>query len=124
MSDKEKVENQVKSRPQRVSLLDKLPPWISNNLRSKRQWKMLVRCWVATWAAFILLLPNNSLQVLGNAYVLLDFWRRGVPSNPHVNSAFFAPLASLMVVPNMPVQLFFFVSFLFKAELLSIDLKI
>ncbi|TFY63497.1 hypothetical protein EVJ58_g3215 [Rhodofomes roseus] len=67
-----------------------LPPWISSNLRSTRSWKMLVRCWVASWAAFIILLPHASLSTLGN-------------------TAFFTLLASLMAPPNMPLQLFIFV---------------
>lgn len=81
MSEKEKASPQVETRPHRLSLLDKLPPWISNNLRSKRQWKMLVRCWVASWAAFILLLPNNSLQTLGNACVVLASVRSSLKLN-------------------------------------------
>ncbi|KAH9925739.1 uncharacterized protein B0H18DRAFT_1007982 [Fomitopsis serialis] len=66
-----------------------VPPWISSNIRSKKSWKMLVRCWVASWVAFILLLPHASLTTLGN-------------------TAFFVLLASLMVPPNMPLQLFVF----------------
>lgn len=46
---------------------DTLPQWIVAGLRSKQQWKALIRCWVATWAGFILILPENSLKTLGNA---------------------------------------------------------
>lgn len=53
------------------SILDRLPPWISTNLRSPNSWKVFLRCWLASWIAFLLLLPNASLQVLGNTYVNL-----------------------------------------------------
>ncbi|KAI0070747.1 hypothetical protein K474DRAFT_1631398 [Panus rudis PR-1116 ss-1] len=75
--------------PKPNSLWDKLPSWISTNLRSRRSWKLFLRCWIASWVCFVILLPNKSLSVLGNA-------------------AFFALMASLMVPPNIPVQLFLF----------------
>ena len=43
-----------------------LPPWIVDNLKDKRTWKTFIRCWISTFAAFCLLLPDKSLQTLGN----------------------------------------------------------
>ncbi|EPS95103.1 hypothetical protein FOMPIDRAFT_1038634 [Fomitopsis schrenkii] len=77
------------SAPSKARQSWSLPLWISSNLQSRRSLKMLIRCWVASWAAFILLLPHASLRTLGN-------------------TAFFVLLASLMVPPNMPLQLFIF----------------
>ncbi|TBU59289.1 hypothetical protein BD310DRAFT_976680 [Dichomitus squalens] len=73
--------------PQRRSIWDKLPPWVSTNLRSKKSWKVFLRCWVASWVSFVIMLPDKSLQQLGN-------------------TAFFAVLLSIMLPPNMPVQIF------------------
>ena len=57
------------------SLMDKLkaylPPWVTAALTNPRAWKTLARCWLASWATFLLLLPHNSLKALGNAYVPL-----------------------------------------------------
>ncbi|KAI5117073.1 hypothetical protein M0805_007950 [Coniferiporia weirii] len=77
------------SRFSYTAIIDALPPWVSANLRAKRSWKTLARCWLATWAAFVLILPDKSLRTLGNA-------------------SFFCCLSSLMVPPNMPVQMFIF----------------
>ncbi|CAL1710858.1 unnamed protein product [Somion occarium] len=88
------LDSQTKREASRTSpqkFLDKLPTWISTNLRSKRSLKLWARCWLASWVGFVILLPNKSLNVLGNA-------------------AFFTLLASLMLPPNVPVQLFLFLS--------------
>lgn len=69
----------------RSRLEDALPPWIANNLKSWNSWKIVIRCWIAMWVAFILILPNRSLAVLGNA-------------------AFFAAFILLMIPPMFPVQ--------------------
>jgi hypothetical protein len=54
-------------RSENVSTLwDKLPSWVSANLRSGKSWKLLFRCWIACFVSFIILLPNKSLQTLGN----------------------------------------------------------
>lgn len=50
---------------------------------------MLFRCWLGSWAAFILLLPDKTLSTMGNA-------------------AFFAFLVSLFLPPSLPVQIFLF----------------
>ncbi|KAI0764943.1 hypothetical protein C8Q74DRAFT_1430417 [Fomes fomentarius] len=73
-----------------ASLWDKLPPWISSNSRSWKSWKVLLRCWVAAWVCFVIMLPDRSLATLGN-------------------TAFFALLLSVMLPPNMPVQIFMIV---------------
>ncbi|PCH37055.1 hypothetical protein WOLCODRAFT_140699 [Wolfiporia cocos MD-104 SS10] len=71
------------------SPLDKLPAWVSTNLRSRRSWKTLVRCWIASWVSFVIILPDKSLRTLGNA-------------------AFFALIGSMIMPPNMPIQMFLF----------------
>ncbi|KAI0266395.1 hypothetical protein BC834DRAFT_969434 [Gloeopeniophorella convolvens] len=71
------------------SFLDHLPPWIATNIRSKQSRKMLFRCWLASWAAFILILPHNTLSTMGNA-------------------AFFAFLTSIFLPPYFPVQFFLY----------------
>ncbi|KAI0946571.1 hypothetical protein AcW1_010001 [Taiwanofungus camphoratus] len=73
-----------------ASFWDKLPTWISSNLRSQKSLKLLARCWIASWVSFIILLPNKSVRTLGNA-------------------AFFTLITSLMMPPNMPLQIFVFV---------------
>jgi hypothetical protein len=65
----------------------KVPTWISSNLSNSRSLKTLFRCWLASWATLILILPTSSLQVLGQA-------------------AFFALLLTFMIPANMPVSLF------------------
>ncbi|THH07358.1 hypothetical protein EW145_g3442 [Phellinidium pouzarii] len=79
----------ARSRVSLSGIVDALPPWAAQNLRSKRSWKTLARCWLASWAAFVIILPEKSLKTLGNA-------------------SFFVALVSLMVPPNMPVQMFIF----------------
>ncbi|KAM5537128.1 hypothetical protein V8D89_009274 [Ganoderma adspersum] len=83
-------ESKAPPAPKKNSGWDKLPPWIANNLRSKKSWKVLFRCWLASWACFVIMLPMKSLEQLGN-------------------TAFFAFLLSLMMPPNMPVQIFLMV---------------
>ncbi|KAF8273497.1 hypothetical protein EI94DRAFT_1826225 [Lactarius quietus] len=76
------------SQPER-SLLDRFPPWVSTNIRSKQSRKLLLRCWLASWAGFLFMLPNATLRTMGNA-------------------AFFTVLTSFFLPPMFPVQLFFF----------------
>lgn len=45
-----------------------VPPWVADNVRNPASWKIIFRCWLASWAAFILLLPTKNLTLLGNAY--------------------------------------------------------
>ena len=80
--DKEKLKNNggrqvdVEKKADTRSLTDKLkaylPPWVSAALTNPRAWKTLARCWLASWATFLLLLPHNSLKALGNACVPLS----------------------------------------------------
>lgn len=46
-----------------------VPPWVAANVNNPGSWKITFRCWLASWAAFILILPTKNLTVLGNAYV-------------------------------------------------------
>ncbi len=64
-----------------------MPAWIVDNLKSARSLRILARCWVASWAAFVLMIPGPSLRVLGQA-------------------AFFSCMLTLMVPPSMPFFIF------------------
>ncbi|SNX87919.1 uncharacterized protein MEPE_06630 [Melanopsichium pennsylvanicum] len=66
----------------------KMPNWIIDNIRSPRSLRILTRCWVATWANFVLMIPGPSLRVLGQA-------------------AFFGCMVTLMIPPSMPFFIFF-----------------
>ncbi|KDQ52244.1 hypothetical protein JAAARDRAFT_184405 [Jaapia argillacea MUCL 33604] len=79
----------VQPAPTTPTFWDRLPPWVSTNLRSTKSLKLLFRCWLASWVAFIIMLPQKSLSALGQA-------------------AFFAMLVSIMLPPNAPVQMFLF----------------
>ena len=59
-------ESKASPAPKKSSKWDKLPPWIANNLRSKKSLKVLFRCWLASWACFVIMLPMKSLAQLGN----------------------------------------------------------
>ncbi|CBQ71419.1 conserved hypothetical protein [Sporisorium reilianum SRZ2] len=69
----------------------KVPSWLKDNLTSARSWRIVARCWVATWANFVLMLPGPSLRVLGQA-------------------AFFGCMLTLMIPPSFPF-FFFFLAF-------------
>lgn len=73
MSD-EKPQNEKDEKEQKKSIKQRitsfLPPWITSALNNPRAWKNLARCWLASWATFLLLLPETSLKALGNAYAL------------------------------------------------------
>ncbi|KAF7303825.1 hypothetical protein MIND_00612300 [Mycena indigotica] len=66
-----------------------LPLWITRPLKSWRAWKVLLRSWIAVFAAFVILLPNASLRTLGTA-------------------SFFSLITSLFLPPYFPVQLTLF----------------
>ena len=97
-------------RPISFSLLDKLPIWISKNLRSRRSWGVLLRCWIASWVCFLLLLPDRSLNVLGNTCVYQIIRARSFLIFLPILSAFFTLLASFFLPATLPVQLFVIVS--------------
>ncbi|KAF8756858.1 putative ER transporter, 6TM, N-terminal [Rhizoctonia solani] len=81
-----------KSAPKSPKAMKLIPEWASKAASRRRSWKLLVRCWVATWVCFILILPNKTLPVMGNA-------------------AFFAALASFIAPPAMAFQMYFFAMF-------------
>ncbi|KIM71841.1 hypothetical protein PILCRDRAFT_93686 [Piloderma croceum F 1598] len=89
VAQEEKQPDTNTTSPPKKSLLDSLPPWASTNLRSANSWKLLARCWLASWAAFVLLMPQASLNILGN-------------------TAFFTVMTSLFLPANLPVQMFVF----------------
>lgn len=61
----EKSQGSFPPPPKSHTLLSSLPVWVAGPLQSPRAWKVLVRCWVATLASFIILLPNASLRTIG-----------------------------------------------------------
>jgi hypothetical protein len=69
IAQEEKQPDTNATPPPKKSFLDSLPPWASTNLRSAKSWKLLARCWLASWAAFVILMPQASLNILGNTYV-------------------------------------------------------
>ncbi|KAJ3987146.1 hypothetical protein F5890DRAFT_1571904 [Lentinula detonsa] len=71
------------------AFLAHFPLWVSSNLTKPRSLKTLLRCWLASWVGFIIILPDASLNVLGSA-------------------GFFTMLCSFFLPPNLPVQLFCF----------------
>lgn len=44
-----------------------LPDWITTNVTNVESLKVLLRCWLAAWAGLVLMIPDPSLQVLGQA---------------------------------------------------------
>ncbi|KDN44479.1 hypothetical protein RSAG8_05526, partial [Rhizoctonia solani AG-8 WAC10335] len=77
--------------PKSPKAMNLVPEWATKAASKRRSWnwKLLARCWVATWVCFILLLPNKALPVMGNA-------------------AFFAAIASFIAPPAMALQMYFF----------------
>jgi len=55
--------------------LDHFPSWVATNIRSTQSLKVLFRCWLACWVAFILILPNKTLKTMGNACVSCSLWK-------------------------------------------------
>lgn len=68
-----------------------IPPWLTKNLTDPYKLKILFRCCIASWATFILIIPDRSLAALGNA-------------------AFFGCIASFIIPPMFAAQLFSMVS--------------
>jgi hypothetical protein len=86
VSEKQQQPPAEKQTPTRI------PLWISSNITNTRSLKVLFRCWLATWSCLILILPNDSLQTIGQA-------------------AFFAMILTLMIPANMPISLFLLANF-------------
>ena len=103
--------NATGARPSKFgAFLAHLPPWIRNNLTKHRSLKTLFRCWLASWVAFVIILPDASLNTLGTACVKVSNFRLKRAHNFCFSRAFFALLCSFFIPPNMPVQLFIYVS--------------
>lgn len=47
-----------------------VPDWVKTSAREFDSWKVVIRTAVAFFAAFVIILPNPSLNVLGNAAFL------------------------------------------------------
>jgi hypothetical protein len=48
------------------------PPWVINNIHQRKSQKLLFRSCLASWAALILLLSNQSLKTIGNLCVQVN----------------------------------------------------
>lgn len=46
-----------------------IPPWVITNIKNTRSLKTLLRCWLAGWIGFVIILPNTSLNTLGASCV-------------------------------------------------------
>ncbi|QRV93943.1 hypothetical protein RhiJN_21961 [Ceratobasidium sp. AG-Ba] len=86
-----KIESDPKAESNNMAPKPKnfIPEWITKAASQKRSWKLLVRCWVASWVCFVLILPDKTLRAMGNA-------------------AFFASIAGFILPPNMALQLYLF----------------
>ncbi|KAJ7160023.1 hypothetical protein C8R43DRAFT_1064102 [Mycena crocata] len=78
-----------KSEQPAHGLLTRLPPWVTEPLKSPRAWKVFLRSWVAVFASFVILLPNASLRVVGT-------------------TSFFSIITALFLPPYFPMQLTIF----------------
>jgi hypothetical protein len=106
------------SRSSKSKIFDYLPKWVSTNLRSPRSRKLWFRCWIASWAAFILIVPAGSSVALGATWVYFIY--DGSPHTIRTFRGFFALLASTFLPPNLPVQLFIIVSIYTRHLLIAI----
>ncbi|KAJ6554824.1 hypothetical protein B0H19DRAFT_1263119 [Mycena capillaripes] len=52
--------------PESHNLLSSMPAWVSGPLQSPRAWKVLLRCWIATLASFIILAQSISAHHRGD----------------------------------------------------------
>ncbi|KAJ6506182.1 hypothetical protein C8R47DRAFT_1037328 [Mycena vitilis] len=101
-----KLESSPGSHPQNLAAGPKktylafLPLWVSGPLRSPKAWKVMLRCWIAVFASFVLILPDASLRTVGT-------------------TSFFAILTSLFLPPYLPVQLTIFLLSTLMLGLLS-----
>ncbi|WVQ77075.1 hypothetical protein IAR50_006758 [Cryptococcus sp. DSM 104548] len=67
-----------------------IPDWLQAAWTDRRQWKNFVRCMLATFGAFLLMICQDPLNTIGQA-------------------AFFAPLVSQMIPPYMALSIYLFV---------------
>ncbi|EIW75394.1 hypothetical protein CONPUDRAFT_169272 [Coniophora puteana RWD-64-598 SS2] len=74
-----------------AKLRAKLPPWAAMHISNPQSWKAFFRAWLASWIALVLLLPDKSLAVLGNA-------------------AFFTMMTSFFLPANLPIHTFLFLT--------------
>lgn len=95
--------------PSKRPFLDAFPPWVSTNLRSSSSWKLLARCWLAAWAAFLIMDPQPSLAILGNTYVAMPSYAT-LFTTQKLYSAFFGVMAAMFLPPFLPIQMFLLVS--------------
>ncbi|KZP19305.1 hypothetical protein FIBSPDRAFT_1045659 [Athelia psychrophila] len=88
-AEKKPTANPPEARPPKQSLIDRLPGWAALHLRNPGSWKLLAKCWLGSWAAVVVLLPQASLDVLGN-------------------TAFFTIMTSMFLPAYLPIQMFLF----------------
>ncbi len=85
-----KPESKKKEKKQKAP--SRLPGWIIDNLKDPHSWKILIRCWVATFVTLMLLPIQRALVTLGQA-------------------AFFACMITIMIPANMPVSIWLMANF-------------
>src|ERR1700722_15061690 len=69
VEEKERADTSEKSPEKGPQRFDILPAWLGDSLHSRKSWKLVFRCWFASWVSFVILLPHSSLKELGNASV-------------------------------------------------------
>src|ERR1700722_17967165 len=75
----------------------RLPDWVLINLRSPRSLKLLLRCWMASWASYIIILPRRSLTELGARCVFSLYLKFS-----YIPSQWLLCIASKHVLPTQP----------------------
>ncbi|CAO1615626.1 unnamed protein product [Sympodiomycopsis kandeliae] len=58
-----------------------LAPWVTDNIKNTHSLKMLFRCWLVSWVAIIVILPNKTLQTLGQASFFVCMVTVFLPAN-------------------------------------------
>ncbi|KDN34054.1 hypothetical protein RSAG8_12842, partial [Rhizoctonia solani AG-8 WAC10335] len=90
------------------NLIKLTPDWTTRAVFRPRNWKLFLRCWISTWVCFILILPSKSLETMGSAYDLLDFYFISPPIDRISLSCFFACMACFLLPPNVTFQVYLF----------------
>ncbi|KAF7972398.1 hypothetical protein HWV62_18046 [Athelia sp. TMB] len=89
-AEKKHLASEDEQPAKKKSLIDKLPGWVGFHLRNPGSWKVLFRCWLGSWIAVVILIPQASLNVLGN-------------------TAFFTIMTSMFLPAYLPIQMFLFI---------------
>jgi hypothetical protein len=76
-SSEKHPKDEERAPPPRSTVASKIPAWITSNIKDPHSLKQLFRCWLASWSCLILILPQASLAVIGQAaffgeYTIID----------------------------------------------------